>query len=173
MISLPTTHWEPIVFRRSSDQGLVEPKVEVSDPSELSEVEVLLYVENSMCSELLAEGLADRGIASIVVRTPLDAIVLLQDEVTKTSAVLVSLQNTGNSPWEFLKFVRDQHPEVETAVAAWHAGEDGAAFVWAESANGTSAQSPTAPRTTPKLFSTERRQLRIATRSKSISCDWT
>jgi hypothetical protein len=95
-------------------------------------VSTLICADITECSRFLAAGIAGLGRNSIIVHSPLDAIILLQNVNLAIDAAFVSLQDADFDISTCFDFLKDEHPLVRRIRFAQHeCKNDGAASVHA------------------------------------------
>ncbi len=87
---------------------------------DLPQITTLIYADEAGCSIRLAVGLALLGRSSKVIRTPLDAIVALQDGRIAVDAVFAPLQDDESNTSALFDFVKDEYPRVRRIAFARH-----------------------------------------------------
>ena len=77
-----------------------------------AQARVLVYSDKTGHAAHLANGLSRLGMRAVVVRTPLEAIVTLQDESDPVQMAFVPLDSSNFNMAVFCAFLRDNHPRV-------------------------------------------------------------
>ncbi len=84
----------------------------------LAQAHVLVYNDESGHSAHVASGLSRLGTRTVVVHTPLEAVVTLQNESDPVHAAFIPLDSSNFDMAAFCAFLRDAHPRVRRVAFA-------------------------------------------------------